>query len=330
MHTSKNLFRWGVTSLGLFLVIGLLFSAGCNRSGEQTSEWPDKPGPKVLVSFPPLYSFTQSVAGDTINLQSLLTSSGPHGYETTARDGRMVAGADLFFINGLGLDDSIAMKLKKSANPDLELVALAGALEKSELVESEEDHHDHDHDHHHHGEYDPHIWLGIPQAQKMVSMIATKLGQKSPEHKAEYRKNADEYIARLEALHTEGIDKLKDKKERKIITFHESLSYFAKSLELEVAGVIMVTAGVEPSRDRMTKIVDACVKNEVRLIAVEPQYPSNTAASAILEALHARGIEDAAFVEIDPMETAKPEELSATYYEERMRQNIQNLEEKLR
>src|SRR5215204_157592 len=90
-------------------VFGLLFACaigfitvalpGCG--GIPDDGWPkDKPGPKVAVSFAPLYCFAVNVAGDDAVVRNLLTSSGPHHFQPTDRDARLLRRADLFFVNG--------------------------------------------------------------------------------------------------------------------------------------------------------------------------------------------------------------------------------------
>ena len=66
---------------------------------------------------------------------------------------------------------------------------------------------------------------------------------------------------------------LKDKKDRKFVTFHESLAYFAKTFDLEIAGVIQKVPGQEPTAKRADEAGRGCARrSKVRVIAVEPQY----------------------------------------------------------
>src|SRR3712207_949745 len=81
---------------------------GCNGGRDP---WADKPGPKVLAYFPPIYSFAASVAGDDAQVRSLITSVGPHHFDPSARDAVALHRADLFLTNGLGLDDAVCAKL---------------------------------------------------------------------------------------------------------------------------------------------------------------------------------------------------------------------------
>ena len=81
-------------------------------------------------------------------------------------------------------------------------------------------------------------------------MIRDELKTIDSAHAEDYDKNADTYIKSLKKLHSDGKDKLKDKKNRKIIAFHESLGYFAKSFELTIVDAIEVA----PARKRRRNI----------------------------------------------------------------------------
>ena len=163
----------------------------------------------------------------------------------------------------------------------------------------------------------------------MVEKIRDELKELDPAHAAGYESRAAAYIERLKQLQVEGLALLKDKKDRKIVTFHDSMGYFARTFGLEIVDFIEIAPGAEPSRRKIGQVIETCKKNGVRLITVEPQYPANTSASAILTELKSQGI-DAEFVEIDPIETARPDDLKPTYYEDRMRANLKQLAEKMR
>ncbi len=338
MHT-----RWLLGWLGL---CGLLLTqAGCTK-GE--NPWPSAEGPKVLASFPPMYCFAKNVAGEDAVVVSLLTSTGPHGFEATAKDISMVAYADLFLINGLGLDDVSAKKLVESSGSAAKLIVLADGLDKMTLHTDEDGHHhhgedgdhhhgeaEHEHDedgHHHHDEelsYDPHVWLGIAEAKGMVKAVEKALAEHDPEHAEAYQKRADAYLQRLDELQAYGRKLFKDKQERKIVTFHDSMRYFADSFGLEIAGVVQVAPGVDPNATSMKKLIDLCVKENVRVVALEPQYPKNSAL-AVQEALEANGVNDVELIVLDPLETSGSTTLTPEFYETKMRENLENLARALR
>lgn len=305
-----------VTAAGLLGGVG-----GCGRE----SAWPDKPGPKVVVSFAPLYCLARGVAGEDAQVQSVMTSTGPHDFSPTDREARLLRQADLFLVNGLSLDDAVAETLQKgSGNGRLKLVKLGEAIPEDKLVEGE-CHHDHDHAGPHEHAKDPHVWLNPDLAELMVNRIRDELRSADPGHAAGYEQRAAATVAMLRQLKADGVGMLADKKDRKLVTFHESLHYFGEAFNLDIAGVVQKKPGVEPNAKELEELVKVCQKQKVRLIAVEPQYAANTSAKTVLDELRRKGIADAALVEIDPLETASPSELTPDWYERKMRANLEAL-----
>ena len=75
---------------------------------------------RVLTSFLPIYLFTKNVAGNAPGVQvdmMLPPSLGcPHDYSLTPADMKKIAAADLFVVNGLGMEEFIGAPVRK-ANP---------------------------------------------------------------------------------------------------------------------------------------------------------------------------------------------------------------------
>ena len=301
--------------------------AGC---GDPATAWPaHRPGPKVVASFPPLHCFATNVGGPDVSVRSAMTSSGPHHFDPTADDMQRVRGADLFVLNGLGLDDRAARKLQAgSRNDRLKLIDLGAGLDPK-LLEDGECRHDHaDGQPHQHGK-DPHVWLGPDLAVKMVDTIRASFADADPARKDRYNERAAQYTGTLQKLLADGRAMLAGKADRKLVTSHESLEYFARAFGLSVADVIMTSPGREPTAKELDALVDSCVRNKVRVIAIEPQYAGGVA-QRIADDLRRRGVADPAVVEIDPLETAREADLGPGWYETRMRANLAKLAEALK
>jgi zinc transport system substrate-binding protein len=318
-------------SIGL-AVAGLLVLTGCPTS--KNNPWGETTKPKVLVSFPGLYSFAAAVAGDDAIVKSFTTGQGVHFHgDFSKRDLDLCRHCDVFVANGLGLDDKTAKKLQQAAKGNWTILNASEKIDKSMLYEGacSHNHNDgedaagHDHDH----PIDPHSWLGIPQAKVMVAAIRDDLKARDPAHAEGYERRAAAYTAKLDALQAEGIALLKDKKERKIITFHDSLQYFTKNFDLRVGAVIELSEGVEPNPAQLKDLIRRCQLMDIRVIAVEPQFPRNTSASVIKNALLGQKVE-AEYVEIDPIETSDERDLSVDLYETKFRENLANLAKVLR
>lgn len=321
------------------LVLAVSFP-GCTKS---TPVWNNRGGPpRVVVTIPALDNFVRNVGGDHVGVVCLCTTQGPHHYEYNAQDAMLLREADLFFAIGLTLDDKFADPIQReSHNPRLQYVKLGESKRMEKLLlplreeheHGKEEEHAHGHDHEH-GEFDPHIWLGIPQAIVLVEIIRDELKKADPNHGADYEKNATEYIEKLNQLHAYGKKQLKDKKNHKIIAFHESLGYFAKSFDVEIVDVIEEIPGASAGQSHLAKLAKLCLEKDIRLIAVEPQYPKENSAAASLQTTVKNKNKDIALEVIDPLETTADsgdlkddgkELKDPTWYDKKMRQNLDNL-----
>jgi zinc transport system substrate-binding protein len=329
MTRPRRVAVWG------FVVVAAAL-AGCTHS---TPLWSKRGGPpRVVVTIPALDNFVRNVGGEHVGIVCLCTTQGPHHYQHTPQDAILLREADLLFAIGLTLDNKFADPIQvQSHNPHLQYIKLGERLPKK-LLRSNEGEHEHgkeeDHEHdHEHGEYDPHVWLGIPQAIHMVEIIRDELKAIDAKNAADYDKNAAEYIEKLKKLEAYGKEKLKDKKNRNLIAFHESLGYFAKSFDLNIVDVIEVTPGSEAAAAHIVKLAKECQEKNVRVVAVEPQYPKETSADQLKKQK-----KDIEVVVVDPLETVEKKELkddekelkNPDWFERKMRQNLDNLAESLR
>src|SRR5262245_3323446 len=168
-----------VAAVAAILPLLTLLNLGCNTKSDTASQqWPaDKTGPKIVVSFAPLYCFAANVAGDDATVKNVMTTTGPHHFDPNPDDIKLLKGADIFFIVGLELDNAPADKMKKgSGNEKLKLVELGKGVPKDKLCEGKCNHGD-DEDidpDHKHGD-DPHVWLNPDYAIMFVNMIRDEL-----------------------------------------------------------------------------------------------------------------------------------------------------------
>ncbi|MBA4066787.1 MAG: hypothetical protein C0501_24385 [Isosphaera sp.] len=318
--------RWRAGLLGLALSV-----AGCG--GPADDGWPaDKAGPKVVVSFAPLYCFALNVAGDDAVVRLLpAAAGGAHHFQPTDRDALLLRRADLFLVNGLGLEGGKPAQVKKaSGNANLKVVELGGRIPEK-LLRQGVCHHDHgDDDPHDHGT-DPHVWLGPDTAVYLVQGIRDELKAADPAHEADYDRRAAAYVAKLRKLKADGLDMLKDKRDRRLVTFHDSMAYFAHDFDLKIEGVVQKVPGTEPNDKYLKDLIRKCSGNPpVRVICAEPQYANSGAGRELVKTLQYKGVADAALVELDPLETATAEQLDAGWYEARMRANLDALAKAMR
>jgi ABC-type Zn uptake system ZnuABC Zn-binding protein ZnuA len=299
---------------------------GCSLA---VDPWQGEQGsPRVVVTIAPLYSFVKAVGGPNIPVRCLCLTTGPHHYQADSADSRLLAHADVFFAVGLTLEQFSDRMQAQSGNAHLLYVKLGEELPpdlKRELPEPIQ------HGDHAHIGFDPHVWLGIDQSRRLVEEIAKTLSRADPANAETYRANAVAYGKRLEELQAEG-KKLLATKNRRLITHHDSLHYFASSFGLEVVGVLQKGPGDEPDGRDFADLEQLIVRankdgRPVQVIAVEPQFPQRTA--EILQGLvkdkHHLTLN---LVEVDPLETADRDRLlsdGAQWYEKRIQANLNAL-----
>ena len=274
----------------------------------------------VVASFYPIYLFARNlldgVGGVEVASLAEPTAGCLHDYQLQTGDMKALARADVFLINGAGMEGYLEGVFE--AFPALPVV---DASQGVTLLEDCSDHgHDedgHDHDH----AFNAHIWLDAGNAIQMVSNLAEGLIDQLPRHADAIAANRDAYVARLTALDAELTATLSDLPHRDIITFHEAFPYFAEAYGLHVAAVINRDPDDALSPRQLAELCKTVQALGAPPLFVEPQYEDMAAATISRET-------GAPLFTLDPIVTG-PADAPLTHYEDVMRQNLAVLLEAL-
>ncbi|TWT08504.1 adhesin [Planococcus sp. CPCC 101016] len=144
----------------LLLAVLILPLAACGETSEEAQSIDDDAEKlQVYTTVYPLTYFTERIAGDLVDVQSIYPAgSNEHTFEPTQQDMIKLADADLMFTVGLGLEGFIDSAKKTLQNENVEFVATADNISDEELEEAlghvhEEDAHSEEaHDEEAHGE----------------------------------------------------------------------------------------------------------------------------------------------------------------------------------
>ena len=309
-------------------------------------------GETIVTSFFPIYLFARNLTEGVDDLEVVcLTppSSGClHDYQLQTGDMKRLARADVFLINGAGMEPYLANVT--AAFPELPIVdASVGIALLESCVEHDHDHgsheesHDHDeheddgHDEHDHEaeghdheaelsghdehEYNAHIWLDADNAVTMVRNLADGLIARYPQHADAIADNRDAYILRLTALDAELSAAVSALPHADVITSHEAFPYFAQAYGLHVVGIL----NREPEDALSPRALAALCGTVTELgnppLFTEPQYDDAAARTISRET-------GAPVFVLDPIVTG-PDDVPLTYYEDVMRANVQVLLEAL-
>lgn len=282
----------------------------------------------VVTSFYPIYLFalnlTQGIDGITIRNLAAPNTGCLHDYQLSTGDMKVLNKADVFLINGAGMESYLTRVM--DTFPKLPVVdASAGiTLLTEDGMDEYVDDHDHeeedadDHGHHHAGEANAHIWLDAQNAIQMVDNLADGLISAMPQYEAQIEQNRADYVSRLTALDAELKATLAAVPNKNIVTFHEAFPYFARAYGLTVAAVVNHEPGDALSPAQLAELVRTIRELNNPPLFTEPQYDDMAAQTISRET-------GAPIYTLDPVVTGPETDVPLTYYEDRMRENMQTL-----
>jgi manganese/iron transport system substrate-binding protein len=218
------------------------------------------------------------VGGDHIDLYAMLpVGADPHSYQVTPQDLRMLTDADIIFINGLGLEEAMALALEDFATKTVAVNTGFTTIEFGPEDEHahEEDEHAHEEDEHHHEGGDPHTWFSVHAVEIWAHNIAHVLSDLDPANADAYEAAADAYTEQLEDLHTEleALVMQIPAEQRKLVTDHDALGYLAAEYGFEIIGSVIPSFSTlaEPSAQQL-----AALQNQIREQGVQAIFVGTT------------------------------------------------------
>ena len=204
----------------LTILLILILTAGCfsacgSKNGAEDGKL------RIVVTIFPEYDWAKAILGDRAGDAeiTLLLDNGVdlHSYQPTAADILKIADCDLFIYVGGESDKWVSDALRNPVNKNRVVInlmdVLGSAVKEEEIVpgmqaeehdhdheDEDEDDHDHDHDHEEGPEYDEHVWLSLRNASVLVKSFSEALQKLDPANADTYRKNTEDYVAKLNAL----------------------------------------------------------------------------------------------------------------------------------
>lgn len=289
------------------ILLGIIF---CLTACQQETTPSESTSLQIVTSFYPMYIATSNIVEGVPDVV-LTNMTKPevgclHDYQLTTKDMNLLERADIFVINGGGMESFLTKAM--NAYPSLTIVnASEGILEE------------HEEEGHHHEEENAHVWVSISLYIEQVKNIAHDLATIDVAHQEQYEANAKRYIEELEALKEEMHEALDALPHRNIVTFHEAFTYFAEEFDLQVVGVIEREPGTSPSAGELSQIIEKMKTTDTSAIFVEPQYDPGIARVISQET-------NIPVYSLDPIVTG---DMTKDAYETLMRKNLNVLEEAL-
>ncbi|RWK45347.1 MAG: metal ABC transporter substrate-binding protein [Mesorhizobium sp.] len=253
---------------------------------------------KVVASFSIIADFAKNVGGDRVDITTLVGPNGDaHVYEPKPADAAAVAAADVVLVNGLQFEGFLQRLVEASGTkaPVVELTkggeVLRNAEEEhhGEAAEGEQKHeheaaeaghdqhaeegqeHANEEAHHDHGEFDPHAWQSVHNAEIYVKNIADAFCAADAAGCDAYKANAEAYGEQLEALEAEiraAVTEIPEDK-RVIITSHDAFRYFEHEYGIKFLAPEGVSTESEASAADVAALIKQVKEDKAAAIFVE-------------------------------------------------------------
>ncbi len=239
----------------LFALMPLIAACGSSAAGGAG-------GPKIVATTTQLADIAHNIAPGAQVTSLLKANTDPHEYEVRPDDVKALASADIVLRSGGEVDAWLDGALD-SAGVDEQDVVDAGAAAGLE------------------GD-DPHWWQDPRRAEKAAVAIGAAFAR------AGLPDDSAAYVKRLQTLDA-GVERCIDKvppAQRKLVTSHDALGYYARRYGIEVIGTVIpaLTTAAQPSAGEVAKLVAAIKAAGVKTIFAESSVNPKVEAAIAREA----------------------------------------------
>ncbi|MGA2227353.1 MAG: metal ABC transporter substrate-binding protein [Syntrophobacteraceae bacterium] len=230
---------------------------------------------KVVTTLTDLADFAREVGGDLVEVHSLATGvEDTHGVPMKPSFVPIMNRADLLILVGFDCEHAfLPALLEASKNPHIQL-GKSGYVDCSKGIVPKDVPKSTDHyqgDVHPYG--NPHYMLDPVLAKTAVGNIYNALVEFAPEHQAEFTRNRDAYLTKLNAKISEWKNEVIPLKGLKFVSYHEHWPYFAERFGMVYFGTIELKPGIDPTPRHIEELIASMKADHVSIVVREPQFP---------------------------------------------------------
>ncbi|MBT7422332.1 MAG: zinc ABC transporter solute-binding protein [Gemmatimonadetes bacterium] len=245
----------------IYILLCALIATACSAPEQEASNGRIK----IVATTGMVADLARNIGGDRVEVIGLMGPGvDPHYYKASQGDLARITDADIVLFNGLFLEGKMEDIFAKMARSK-KVVAVAGGVDEKNLRRPPE----------FLGHFDPHIWFDVSLWMQTVEVAVASLSELDPEGAEVYRRNGEQYRARLDALHQWVIEQVGQisEQQRVLITAHDAFGYFGLAYGFEVVGLQGISTVAEYGVNDVTQLVDRIVERQVKAIFVESSVP---------------------------------------------------------
>ncbi|GAA2538580.1 zinc ABC transporter substrate-binding protein [Streptomyces levis] len=236
----------------------------------------------VVASFYPMAFLAEQIGGGHVNVTSL-TEPGqePHDLEISTRQRAQLEEADAaLFLKGLqsAVDEAVAQtgiktKIDAASLTTLEDHGTGGHSHEGEEGHAEEEGHSEEEEH----ARDPHVWLDPVKYAEIAEGVGKAFEKADPDHAADYKKNTEALVAKLNGLNGDFENGLKNTRTKVFFTNHAAFGYLAERYGLTQEAISGLDPESEPSGARVRELQEEAKADGVTTVFYETLVSDKTA-----------------------------------------------------
>jgi zinc/manganese transport system substrate-binding protein len=228
-----------------------------------------RPTKSIVVTYSALGSIVKELVGDKANLTvSIPNGLDPHEWEPSAKDIEAINKADLVIENGLGLEGGMEKALQVARDIGVKFFTASDYItvrhvgpgegipsgDPDQVI----------------GAADPHLWMDPIAMKSIVSALSPILMK---DLNLDVSSQAADLENRLDSLNTEIADTVAaiPQENRKLVTGHESMGYFAQRYGFKLVGAIIPSISTQAgvSAGDLAALKKLIEENHVRAVFTE-------------------------------------------------------------
>ena len=237
----------------LIVLVTTIVILNINKNSKKAE---DEGKTKIVTSFYPMYIIAENLVQGANNVELVnmadVNVGCLHDYTLTTEDMKEVEDADIFIINGLGMEKF----LEKVINLNGDMYVLDSSTNIQNLIKDED-------------EINPHIWTSINNYILQVKNISKELQNKDAINAQVYKENEEKYVEKLENLKEEYLEELKDLEGKKAVILNESFEYMAQELKIDATTIKTDHEESTLSAETLKNVIDKMKNENISMIILD-------------------------------------------------------------
>ncbi|MGH2829020.1 MAG: metal ABC transporter substrate-binding protein [Actinomycetota bacterium] len=226
---------------------------------------------RVVTTVSPITNILSNIGGDRVRITGIVPEGeNSHQFEPRPSDARVMAQADVVFVNGLHLEEPTLKLAEANIRSGVKIVRLGDrTITPAEYIydfsfPKEQ------------GDPNPHLWTHPLHAKRYAEIARDELKLLDPEGGAGFDRNYLSFAARIDALdaalHT--VTNTIPEANRKLLTYHDSFPYFARAYGWKVIGAVQPSDFAEPKPREVAQLIRQIRAQKVPAIFGSEVFPS--------------------------------------------------------